>query len=414
MAGEALFTTNGPDMAIVILLLLGVTTFVRVKRGSRLPIFLGGLLFSFAQAFFSMLEPIMSSSALNGLGIDYENAVYWVCFLEHLFGNLSILCMGHYLVGELADRRREQRRHILGMILVVGFVVSTLFLFVVKGKGLETRAYAYSYLLFYFLLLVLLLIERKPEKNRGWFALAILIAVAGVAGELNSGRTGMSCNGAALAYLTIFFNYQMKMENELLERELELSEAKVSLLTQQISPHFIFNSLQAILNYCDREPERVKPALSHFSKWLRSNLESLTASEWITFEKELENVREYILLEKDNAGKDFEVEYRLGVTDFKIPPLVLQPIVENAVRYGIGTRSKGGLVVIETLDEPYRTVIRVTDDGSGRDSRTPQQKDRQSIGMKNVRARLHALCDGSLTMEHGENGTTVTIVLPKN
>ena len=107
------------------------------------------------------------------------------------------------------------------------------------------------------------------------------------------------------------------------------------------------------------------------------------------------------------------MEYDLKATEFMLPPLVMQPIVENAVHYGIGTRTHGGHIVIETSDTPFMTLIRVKDDGTGKSTITEQQKTRRSVGMQNVRARLKALCSGDLIFESSEEGTTVTITIPK-
>ena len=104
----------------------------------------------------------------------------------------------------------------------------------------------------------------------------------------------------------------------------------------------------------------------------------------------------------------------MQTTQFMVPPLVLQPVAENAVRYGIGAREKGGRIVIETTDTPFMTLIRVTDDGTGRNTMTEKQKNRQSVGIKNVRERLKTLCGGELIFESSDAGTTVTITIPKS
>ena len=122
--------------------------------------------------------------------------------------------------------------------------------------------------------------------------------------------------------------------------------------------------------------------------------------------------KEYLSLEQYGDGKEFSVEYDLKVTDFKVPPLVLQPIVENALQYGIDTHEKGSRVRIETEETPFSILIRVKDDGSGQTTITRQQKERQSVGLTNVRTRLEALCGGSLEYKSEPEGTTVIITIP--
>ena len=96
-----------------------------------------------------------------------------------------------------------------------------------------------------------------------------------------------------------------------------------------------------------------------------------------------------------------------------MPPLILQPIVENAIRYGIGTHSSGGRILVETEEDAYQIVIRVSDDGQGDDHSTEKQKNRQSVGLKNIRGRLQAQCGGRLIIDKREDGTTVSVIMPK-
>ena len=268
--------------------------------------------------------------------------------------------------------------------------------------------------LFQTVLIGLFIAFSSAERNvRAWFMIAGAIYALSCAVLLVFPRAQTDGVGLMLMYLTVFIGYEVQMKNDILSRELELSNAKTTLLMHQISPHFIFNTLQVIIVLCDSEPEKTKPALIHFSEYLRGNLESITNDRLIPFTKELGHTKEYLALEQYGDGREFEVEYRLQTTQFMVPPLVLQPIVENAVRYGIGARSKGGRIVIETRETPFVTLIRVIDDGAGRNSMTAQQKNRQSVGMKNVRERLGALCGGELLFESDDSGTTVTITIPK-
>lgn len=268
--------------------------------------------------------------------------------------------------------------------------------------------------LFRTVLIGLFIAFSSAERNvRAWFMIAGAIYALSCAVLLVFPRAQTDGVGLMLMYLTVFIGYEVQMKNDILSRELELSNAKTTLLMHQISPHFIFNTLQVMIVLCDIEPEKTKPALIHFSEYLRGNLESITNDRLIPFTKELGHTKEYLALEQYGDGREFEVEYRLQTTQFMVPPLVLQPIVENAVRYGIGARSKGGRIVIETRETPFVTLIRVIDDGAGRNSMTAQQKNRQSVGMKNVRERLGALCGGELLFESDDSGTTVTITIPK-
>ena len=257
--------------------------------------------------------------------------------------------------------------------------------------------------------------ESPSDWARGavWFAISLIFPVAALIFHILWKKLELYGAGFTLMLYSVYLYHQIDMEKELLEKELALTRSRVQLLTGQISPHFIFNSIQVIQNLCDEEQEKVKPALSHFSEYLRSNLESMTNPARIPFERELSHAKEYLFLEQLGDSKAFDVIYRLAVTDFTLPPLTLEPIVENAARYGIGTKEEGGVIIIETEENALGISIRVMDDGRGKDSLTNRQKERQSVGMANVKARLAAQCGGSLSIEKSGNGTTVTLFIPK-
>jgi len=210
----------------------------------------------------------------------------------------------------------------------------------------------------------------------------------------------------------VLFVYQSDVERELLVNEAELSESKVSLLMDQIHPHFIYNSLQQIALLCDEDASAVKPAILNFSGYLRRNLESLTNVEMIPFEKEMEHVDMFVELASISPSRNFTVEKKFGITDFKLPAITLQPLVENAVKYGIGMSTEGDKIVIETKEEKGYIVICVSDDGHGKKTELSTQKDHRSVGTKNVMTRLKLLCDGELIVNRTEHGTVSMIKIP--
>lgn len=217
----------------------------------------------------------------------------------------------------------------------------------------------------------------------------------------------------ALSLMIVYMNVQYEQELELVNSRLELANSRVRLLTAQIQPHFIFNSLLEIQELCHEDPEKASRAIVDFSKYLRGNLDAMTCDHLIPFAREMEHVRHYLALEQADPSSRLQVEYRFDVTEFAVPPLSVQPLVENAVRHGIGTRSEGGLVRVTAAETPEEYRVMVWDDGRGFTTATLQQQERGSIGIQNVRARLAAQCGGTLTIESGADGTAATIHIPK-
>ena len=131
----------------------------------------------------------------------------------------------------------------------------------------------------------------------------------------------------------------------------------------------------------------------------------------ISFEQEMENIEAYLALEKQNYGDRLQVMYNIECDDFMLPPLSVQPLVENAVRHGVGTCEKGGSVLIASRRDQGKIIIEITDDGSGSSNITQQQSKRRGIGIDNARARLKLIVDGELEIITNEHGTTARITL---
>ena len=144
-------------------------------------------------------------------------------------------------------------------------------------------------------------------------------------------------------------------------------------------------------------------------------MDSLTNDKPIDFMDELNHTRAYLSLEKLRFGEDLTSMEQIKCSDFQIPALTLQPIVENAVRHGIrGTEEGRGTVAVFTQEYPDRYEITVTDDGNGFDTQILEDEDHQHLGIRNVRYRLEHTSQGSLVIHSAVGkGTTAVISLPK-
>ena len=195
----------------------------------------------------------------------------------------------------------------------------------------------------------------------------------------------------------------------------ELYEAKVSVMVSQIRPHFMYNALTSIAMMCIKDPEVAQEATVTFAKYLRENMDSLKQKAPVPFEQELEHLKKYLYIEKLRFGKKLNIEYDIQTMDFVIPLLSVQPLVENAVKHGVGMKKNGGTVKISSVDTGDAYEVMISDDGVGFDTSAPKDDDgRSHIGMDNARTRLKEMCSGEVIIEStvGE-GTTARIILPK-
>ena len=194
----------------------------------------------------------------------------------------------------------------------------------------------------------------------------------------------------------------------------ELYEAKVSVMVSQIQPHFMYNALSSIAMMCTLNPETAQEATITFADYLRGNMDSLKQTAPVAFETELEHLKKYLYIEKLRFADLLNVEYDIQATDFKLPLLSIQPLVENAVKHGVGMAEDGGTVKISTRETENAYEVIVEDDGVGFDVIEKKNDGRSHVGMENTKKRLHDMCGGEviITSVIGK-GTTAKVILPK-
>ncbi len=198
------------------------------------------------------------------------------------------------------------------------------------------------------------------------------------------------------------------------ELEKELSDMNMTLMLSQIQPHFMYNALNTIKYLTKKDPKKAENAIVRFSSYLRANMDSLTQKEPIPFITELEHVMNYISIECLRFGDRLKVEYDILYDDFRIPPLTIQPIAENAIKHGINQRVDGGTLKISSFEENDYIFVTIVDDGVGFDVNETKNDGRSHVGMTNIKSRLKEMLNADVFVQSVINqGTTVTIKIPK-
>ena len=200
------------------------------------------------------------------------------------------------------------------------------------------------------------------------------------------------------------------------ELEKKLRRTRQELMSSQIRPHFIYNSLNSIRALIRIDPEAAYKAVYDFSTHLRANLSFGKENDLIPFADELKNMKAYLSIEKFRLGDRLQVQLHIQKADFPVPRLSIQPLIENAVKHGIWKKEGGGTIgIIEQETEKFH-VIQVWDDGVGFDPEILQKDPEESgahIGIKNVRFRIRELSGGTIRIQSSPGqGTTVTVMFP--
>jgi len=223
--------------------------------------------------------------------------------------------------------------------------------------------------------------------------------------------------------LSEFFSTQLEL-SELERRARLVSDAEIRALQAQINPHFLFNALNTINTYCRTDPDLARKLLVKLANYFRRNLAE--ADKFITIATEIEHIKSYLSIEKARFGDKINVMFNIdeSMLTILIPPLIIQPLVENAVRHGLLPKRLGGKIHIMIVKEQKDAIFTIQDDGVGMsadrlktlfDEKTVQSEKGLGIALSNVNSRLCSLYgkEYALRIESVlKRGTIVTLRVP--
>jgi signal transduction histidine kinase len=203
-------------------------------------------------------------------------------------------------------------------------------------------------------------------------------------------------------------------ERETALLQTQLAEAKLSALHAQLNPHFLFNTLNAVSSLVERDPRGVRRMIARLSELLRYTLDAGTEHE-VVLSQELSFLERYLEIMQIRFQDKLEIDIQIGdaARDALVPSLILQPLVENAVKHGVDKIAGPGKIAIRARREVDQLVLTVSDNGPG-PSRVAKLDD-AGVGLANTRERLQQLYGSaqSLTLaEAPDGGTIARIVIP--
>ena len=360
-------------------------------------------------------------------GPGFRAALYLTNFVEFCCPDLLVYGISRYLLS-LVDPDRRRRTLRLGltalMALHLGLVIVSQFtglLYIIDGDNIYRRSsgsfLAYPAILAMMVLDLCLLCrerERLTRKESAAFWVYFTVPLAAMTVQVFVYGYNLIVLATVVAGL-VMYTFILSSQTEAYYRQQEENmKLKVDIMLSQIQPHFLYNTLGAIQALCHGNPA-AEEATVKFARYLRGNMDALTAEGTIPFARELAHTRLYLELEQLRFEDALQVRFDLACTDFQLPTLTLQPLVENAVRHGVrGSKSGTGVVTIATRAFPDRYEISVTDDGPGFVPGARQDDGRSHTGIRNVRDRLSRVVGGELRIDSAAGqGTTATIILPR-
>ncbi len=222
-----------------------------------------------------------------------------------------------------------------------------------------------------------------------------------------------SCFFPLVSALAAVFLLGANQREQYYRAERELVHMRAAITLSQMKPHFLYNSLTAIAQLCEQSPAEAKKATIAFAEYLRANMQLWSSKGVVSFETEMQCIRGYLYLEQLRFGEELSVEMDIATTDFYLPAFTIQPLVENAIKWGVGQTEGGGTVTLATRKTPLGTEITITDDGAGFDTEQQPQDGREHFGLQLVRDRLCMVRGAMLTVESKiGQGTVARVFLP--
>ena len=195
---------------------------------------------------------------------------------------------------------------------------------------------------------------------------------------------------------------------------------EMAFLQSQIKPHFLYNTISTIISFCHTDSKKAAHLLENFSRYLRLAFDIDNSTILTTLERELQLVKAYVEIEKARFGERLHMEYDIdeSLLAAKIPPLIIQPLVENAIRHGILKKEHGGAVKLSVREKGQTMTITITDNGIGmpeemRRMILSHRMSRRGVGISNINRRLAGFDGASMSIRSIEgNGTHIEIVFP--
>ncbi len=269
-----------------------------------------------------------------------------------------------------------------------------------------------------FVMLILVVIVTSSNKNlnvreKTSFALYCFLPFVAIIFQNVFKGYAIAYTSIIIATEVLFFFLNVQKNIDLAKEEQKNKEAQIKIMLSQIKPHFVYNALSSISTLITIEPEKAQSALDDFTEYLRHNLSSLTETKLIPFEKELRHIETYVSLEKLRFGDRINVVYEIKSTDFYVPTLSIQPIVENAIKHGILKKLEGGTVTLKTFETDKEYVVEIKDDGVGFNPEDLETDENEHIGLRNIQFRIKNYGGNMIIKSEKDKRTVVTVTLLK-
>ena len=220
--------------------------------------------------------------------------------------------------------------------------------------------------------------------------------------------------GEVFSTLSMFGIILYDQIDRYMRQQREIAHQRASIMVLQMRPHFIYNAMMSIYYLCAQDSQKAQQVTLDFTTYLRKNFTAIANEDTIPFTDELEHARAYLTIEQVQFGDSLCVDYNTPHTQFRLPPLTLQPIVENAIKHGMDPEAGPLHISILTRKTDSGSELTVEDNGPGFDLAVVDDSEPHTA-LANIRQRLEMMCGGKMTIQsRAGEGTVVSVTIPLN
>lgn len=346
-------------------------------------------------------------------------------FFESLLSSMLMPLLTMYILSCTGEDRRKSFAFftVIGLWLVYFvLLVITQFtdvIYYITPDNVYHRGALYPVLLIPPALLMLtniIVLIRRYNKltHRQFSAISVYLAVPLLSMLIQMFSFGllMILIGTSVSAFIMFIFILIEQTEKYIAQRDENASHKLSIAVLQMRPHFIYNTLTSIYYLCVQDPGKAQQVTADFTSYLQRNFNAIAREGDIPFKEELEHTRAYLAVEKARFEDRLYVTFDTPYENFRIPPLTLQPIVENAVKHGIDPELDPLNILVSTRKNDIGYKVVVEDSGPGFDA---EDESKPQIALKYISEKLKYMCGGNLKIESGKiGGTVVTIFIPSN
>ena len=350
----------------------------------------------------------------------------WGIFLSSLLSSVLMLMLTSLMLHFAGESRRGNGLFLcvsLLWVLYAGMLISTFFspvFYGINDGAVYVRGPWYALLLIPPVLIMLLNLwgvwRRREKLSRSQFwALRVYILIPLFSMVVQMLYYGILATALGIMFgsMAMFLFILSDQQEKFIRITEENANKEFNIKILQIRPHFIYNVMSSIYYIVEEDPAKAQGVIRDFSVYLRKVFRSITSREPVPFAEELEHTRAYLSVEMARFTDQLNVTYDTPYVDFKLPPLTLQPVVENAVKHGLDPEVERLNITIRTRHSEGFNEIIVENDGE--DFIPSLNMDDDAVGLPNGTSRLKRMCDGELIVARREGGgTVVTMRIPES